>query len=97
MRDDLLDAQACVDWAKAQIPLLEKRFITWERSGPYAVIVKPDPNTRENLVVIHRTRPADLSFNVEVGIIINAIRSALDLLAAALAARNGVVANRNTH
>jgi hypothetical protein len=97
MRDDLLDVQASVNWAKAQIPILEKRFITWERSGPYAVIVEPDPNTRENLVVIRRTRPADLSFNVEVGIIINAIRSALDLLAAALAARNGVVPNRNTH
>jgi hypothetical protein len=97
MRDDLVDAQASVDWAKAQIPILKQRFVAWERSGPYAVVVEPDPDTRENLVTIRRTRPADLSFNVEAGIIIHAIRSALDLLAAALAIRNGVVPNRNTH
>ena len=35
MRDDLSDAQASVDWAKAQIPILEKRFPAWERTDPY--------------------------------------------------------------
>ncbi len=97
MRDDLLDAQASVDWAKDQIPILEKRFTAWERTGPYAAIVESDPDTGENLVIIRRTRPADLSFNVETGIIINAVRSALDLVAAALARRNGVIPDRNTH
>jgi hypothetical protein len=97
MRDDLLDPQASVDWAKAQIPILKQRFVTWERSSPYAVVPESDSQTRENLVVIRRTRPADLSFNVEVGVIINAIRSALDLLAAALAIRNGVIPDRKTH
>lgn len=97
MHNDLLDAQASVDWAKAQIPALEKRLKAWERTDPYAAIVEHDPDTGENLIVIRRTRPADLSFNVETGVVINAIRSALDLLAAALARRNGVIPDRNTH
>ncbi len=97
MRNDLLDAQASVDWAKAQIPTMEKRFEAWKQSRPYAVVVEPDLNTGDNLVVVCRTRLADLSFNVETGIIIHAIRSALDLLAASLARRNGVVPNRGTH
>ena len=76
---------------------MEKRFSAWKRSRPYAVVIEPDPDTGDNLVVVHRTRPADLSFNVEAGIIIHAIRSGLDLLAAALARRRGVVPNRDTH
>ena len=97
MRDDLLDAQASVDWAKAQIPFMEKRFKTWERSRPYAVVTEQDLDTGDSVVIVQRTRPADLSFNVEAGIIIHAIRSGLDLLAAALARRKGVIPNRDTH
>lgn len=97
MRDDLLDAQASIDWAVAQIPVLEKRFIAWQRSGPYESAVEPDPETGDNLVVVRRTRPADLSFNAEAGAIINAIRSSLDMLAASLAIRNGKKPSANTH
>jgi hypothetical protein len=76
---------------------MEQRFKAWERSSPYTVVVETDADTGENLVIVHRARPADLSFNVETGIIINATRSALDLLAAALARRKGVAPDRNTH
>jgi hypothetical protein len=38
MRDDLLDAQAAVDWAVAQIPLLQQDFIEWQRRNPYSVV-----------------------------------------------------------
>src|SRR5262249_33865389 len=78
-------------------PIMEKRFESWQRRGPYAVVVEPDPDTGENLLIVRRTRPADLSFNAETGVIINAIRSSLDLLAAALARRKGIVPDRNTH
>src|SRR5487761_1483831 len=97
MRDDLLDAQASVDWAVAQIPVLQKRFMAWMWSGPYESVVEPDPQTGCDLVIIRRTRAADLSFNAEAGIIIHAIKSALDMVAAALAKRNGKKPSADTH
>jgi hypothetical protein len=97
MRDDLLDAQAAVTWAKTQIPFMQQRFIDWSRSEPYEIDEEPDPETGEILVVARRRGSEDLSFNVETGAIINAARSALDLLAAALAKRNGVKPSADTH
>ena len=76
---------------------MERQFEAWKESRPYAVIAEQDLETGEKLVVVHRTRPADLSFNVEAEIIIHAIRSSLDILAATLARRRGVVPNRDTH
>jgi hypothetical protein len=43
MRADLLDAKASVDWAKAQIPILQDRLITWQRQRPYRIVAEPDP------------------------------------------------------
>jgi hypothetical protein len=97
MRDDLLDAQASIDWAVSQIPVMQERFIAWQRSGPYKAVVEPDPQTGDNLVVVRRTRPPDLTFNAEAGAIINAIRSSLDMLAASLAVRNGKKPSADTH
>jgi hypothetical protein len=97
MRDDLLDAQASINWAVSQIPVLQRRFMVWQRSCPYESVVELDPETGDKLVVVRRTRPADLSFNTEAGIIIHTIKSGLDMLAAALAIRNGKKPSANTH
>jgi hypothetical protein len=43
MRADLLDAQAAVDRADSQIPVLQKRLIAWQRNRPYKIVVEPDP------------------------------------------------------
>jgi hypothetical protein len=40
MRNDLLGAQASVDWAVAQIPILDQRLMTWKRSSPYEIVME---------------------------------------------------------
>lgn len=97
MRDDLLDAQAAVDWAKTQIPAIQQRFLAWQRDNQYEFVVEHDPDTGEKLVAALDSVQLDRSFNVETGAIINGIRSSLDLLAAALAFRNGVKPSADTH
>jgi hypothetical protein len=37
MRDDLLDAQAAVDWAVSQLPTLDARIVAWGKSDSYSV------------------------------------------------------------
>jgi hypothetical protein len=97
MRDDLLDAQASVDWAIAQIPILQERFSTWQRTRPYELIVEPDPDPGYELLVACQVLPVDPLISAEAGAIINSARSALDLLAAALATRNGVKPSHEAH
>src|SRR3954447_11355583 len=96
MRDDLLDAQAAVDWAVAQIPLLQNGFLEWNKN-PYSVFVEPDAKTGGYAVVARQRIPFPLTFNAWAGAIVNSLRSALDLVAAALATRNGHKPSANTH
>jgi hypothetical protein len=96
MRDDLLDAQAALCWAVAQITLLQQGFIEWQRRNPYTVVQERDPETGENIAVAY-DQPFPLTFNAEVGAIINSLRSSLDLLAAALATHNGIKPSNRTH
>jgi hypothetical protein len=97
MRDDLLDAQASVDWAVAQIPLLQQSLIDWQRGYPYAISRERDPKSDGDIVVAIQQTPLPLTFNAWFGAIFNSLRSSLDLLAAALAARNGEKTNRHRH
>jgi hypothetical protein len=80
MRDDLLDAQAAVDWAVAQIPLLQKRLTAWERDSTYVLMVEPDKDPSYKLLAAYPQRPLDRMINAEAGAIINSIRSSLDML-----------------
>jgi hypothetical protein len=96
MRDDLLDAQAAVDWAVAQIPLLQEGFLDWQRRNPYRVVQERDPDTGQDIAVTY-DQPFPLTFNAWTGAIINSLRSGLDLLAATLATRNRVKPNEGTH
>jgi len=43
MRDDLLDAQACVDWTVAQLPAFAERIETWLGENVEAGIEKTEP------------------------------------------------------
>jgi hypothetical protein len=96
MRDDLLDAQAAIDWAVTQIPLFQEAFRTWIYDHPYELRFEPYSDPSGKLAVVYFD-PLPRTFNAWVGAIVNSLRSSLDLLAAALAARNGVKPCEKTH
>jgi hypothetical protein len=97
MRDDLLDAQAAIDWAVTQIELLQQALIEWQQRHPYRIVKERDPKSGDYLVIAVEDKPLPLTMNAWVGAILNSLRSSLDLLAAALAARNGEKTNRYRH
>jgi hypothetical protein len=96
MRADLLDAKAALDWANTQIPLLQQSFIEWVRANPYHVTKEPHLDGGGDAAVVY-DQPFPLTFNAWVGAIINSLRSSLDLIAAALATRNGANPSADTH
>jgi hypothetical protein len=80
---------AYVDWAVAQCHVLEKRIVDWIESSPYVAHTDKDAQTGEETWKVDETEPIPRLINAEAGAIINIIRSSLDLLANALAERNG--------
>jgi len=42
MKADLEDALVPVAWARAQIPVLQERFLSWQRSYPYKLVCEPE-------------------------------------------------------
>ena len=97
MRDDLLDAQAAVDWAVAQIPRLQGAFLEWQRGNPYRIVQEKDPEGGNDLAVAYQQTPLPRELSPWVGAIINSVRSSLDLMAAALAVRNGKKPSSKTY
>jgi hypothetical protein len=89
MREDLLDAQAVIDWAYSQIHLFDAEVNTWLDSDPYSFTENPDPKSGLQLIKI-TVQPPPRFMDVHFGIIVHALRSSLDMLAVALARRNGV-------
>jgi hypothetical protein len=87
MRDDLLEAQASIDWAVAKLPFLKKRLERWLNNNVELSIQHlPDPSAY-NLLVARFKQALPLSFNVEVGAYVNVIRSSLDILVCAIGKR----------
>ena len=97
MRSDLLDAQAAIDWAVAQIPTLQGNILRWQQGRPYELTMEPDPKTGEQLIVARGASNVTPLINAEVGTMVNSLRSSLDLLAAALALRNGPKPKTHTY
>jgi hypothetical protein len=64
---------------------------------PYEITEEHDPDSGQNVVVAGEKTPISRVLSVGVGSIIHFIRSSLDMVAASLARRNGVVPDRNTH
>jgi hypothetical protein len=87
MRDDLLHAQATVDWAISQFPSLQERINAWVELNIEVVIEDPDPNGPDNIIVAVAKEPLPLAFNVEIGAYLGATRASLDILATTLAIR----------
>src|SRR5262245_54788154 len=97
MRDDLLDAQAAVDWAIAQLDILSERIARWIDGRPYTVTGDKDPQSGEDVWDIREADPIPRLINAEAGAIINSIRSSLDLLANKLAERNGHIGKKDVY
>lgn len=97
LHDDLVDAQAAIDWAVAQLPVLRKRTIAWKQTGPYSVVVDNDAKPGYKGYRLTQTKPFDPLILAEAGAIIHSIRSSLDVLACTLAARNCHPEDRSTH
>jgi len=87
MRDDLLDAQAAVDWAEAQFPAFRGRLDSWLRDNIDVLVEDLPPPATHNPIVAVEKSALPLAFNVEMGAYINTIRSGLDILATSLAHR----------
>ena len=59
MRDDLLDAQACVDWAVAQVKVFQDKLMAWNINRAYEVMAETDPRTGDHLLVAYLMGPLD--------------------------------------
>ena len=97
MRDDLLDAQACVDWAVNQLPNLETRINEWLRLNVVVEIEDAGADVPNNVFVAVQREELPRSFNVEIGAYLNTVRSSLDILASALASRYRICAPENAY
>ena len=89
MREDLSDARACIDWAETQLPRLNNRIRAWRNNSPYRFIKEQHLEMGQTLFKLADVKPISPLINVEAGLIIHSLRSSLDLLAVALAERNG--------
>jgi hypothetical protein len=94
VRDDLLDAQACVDWTAAQFASLEDRINGWLRLN---VVVEPEDAGPSNVLVAVQRDELPRSLNVEIGAYLNTLRSSLDILASALAVRHDICAPEHAY
>jgi hypothetical protein len=77
--------------------LLKQALDEWGKTGPYRKMRERDPQSGDYLIVAIEEKPLPLTFNAWVGAIINSLRSALDLIASALAKRNGKRPDSNRH
>lgn len=87
MRDDLLEAQASVDWAVSKLPLLKQRLGEWCKNCVEVTFEDLPPPETHNLIVTRFKETLPLAFTIEVGAYINVIRSSLDILACAIGRR----------
>lgn len=90
MRPDLLEAQASVHWALGSLPDLAKRLDAWLDRSVKVELRDPGGDATHNLIIGVEKELLPLSFNVEVGAYINAIRSSLDILAMTLVRRHNL-------
>src|SRR5690348_8786859 len=97
MRDDLLDAQASIDWAISQREVLVGRITHWRRARPYIAVTEPDSDPSKEMVKAKLRTPLPLVINAEAGAIVHMIRSSLDILTVALAERNGNVRPKDVY
>lgn len=94
-RADLLDAYTSIEWGETELPLFASKFHAWKNTNTGIAYINADTGKKVAIFRKHGHLPSIL--NAGVGSIINSFRTALDLLASALAKRNGATPSRNTH
>jgi len=94
MRDDLLDAQASVDWAVAQFEILKPRIEAWQHAVSHSITDKLKAQGQHKVIRLADIEAPPAIINAEVGAIINSIRSSLDILMTSIAGRHGVPNDR---
>lgn len=90
MRLDLLEASESVNWAASNFPSFQERLNSWRDTNVYVRIEELPADQPHDLLVADTREFLPFAFNVEAGAYINTIRSSLDLLAVAIAKRNGI-------
>jgi hypothetical protein len=88
--DDLRAAYANVEWVEANLPSLHRRITDWLKLNVHLEIKELGDASPNDIIVASEREPLPLHFNVESGAYINALRSSLDILACAIAVRNGI-------
>jgi hypothetical protein len=81
MRSDLLDAQASLDWGISNLPSFEERLNLWLQNNIKTVPQHTDGDATHDVIIAVEKEPFPIGFSVEAGMFINAMRSALDILA----------------
>lgn len=94
-KEDLLDAYAAVEWGETELPLFAAKFHAWKNANTGIAYIDAKPGKK--IAIFRQNGQLPIMLNAGVGSIINSFRTALDLLASALATRNGVTPGRNTH
>ncbi|MFZ0694949.1 MAG: hypothetical protein WAN51_12530, partial [Alphaproteobacteria bacterium] len=89
MRGDLLDAYAAIDWAVSDLPILESKINGWLNDSPYTLFGDLESQPGKKILRLRNVKAIPAIINAEAGVIIHSIRSSLDILAVALAERNG--------
>jgi hypothetical protein len=90
MRADLLEAQASVDWVLDQLLPFHERLEAWMEANVTIEIRDVPPPATHNPIVAFERELLPISYSVEAGAYINAIRSSLDILAMVLVRRHGL-------
>ena len=97
MRAALEDALVPVKWAEAQIPVFRERFINWQRSYPYKLVMEPDPDDPKwEFLTVYLQQPLDPLLIGDVGAIINSTRTSLDIFWMLLITAHGREPKGNT-
>jgi hypothetical protein len=97
MRDDLLDAQACVDWTVSQINVLRRHLIAWDKIPPYTIVREPHPQSGNDVLRFGEVQQIPALINAQVGAMINSLRASLDILVNRLAERAGYSGKEDSH
>lgn len=97
MRDDLLDAQAALDWAKSNFPAFQSALEDWVNTNISVAIRETNANVSHDLVIATEKTSLPFSFSIAAGAYINVIRSALDIVAVALSKRYGITNPKNIY
>jgi hypothetical protein len=88
MRPDLLEEWASIDWPFSLYRSFEARLQQWLESNISIEVRETPPPAEYNAIVAVEKTLLPLTFSVEAGAYINAIRSSLDILAMALVRRH---------